>query len=64
MYEAISERGRVLQAEYQDRLARERHARIPPSKSEFGPDWRGQVADMIARVRALKACLTERSDGE
>jgi hypothetical protein len=56
-YDPITERGRQLQAEYLDRIGRERKMRIPPSKSEFGPDWRGRAQEMIECVRALRARL-------
>ena len=57
-YQAISERGRMLQDEYLDRRARERVARIPPSKPELGPDWHNMAGEMIERVRALKRFLS------
>lgn len=56
-YQAISERGRVLQREYLDRMARERQARIPASVPKFGPDWRDKAAEMIERVRSLRGML-------
>lgn len=55
--EFFHERTRQLHAEYQDRIARSRMARIPFVETDFGPDWRNDVKEMIERVERLKDML-------